>query len=185
MDPLLTRRSKGLTGISGPLVKMPSFPGTFLGQMLNLVTADGRLRSGQVIEISREATTAQLFESTQGVDTQSTWIRYFPRTASIRLSKEMLGRTFSGSGRPIDGIPPPLPEVEKDIIGTPINPVARDKPSVFDLKQVPGNPEPLPVVTKPSRTHRHHPDEQSHKSHVLDNIDPGVAEEKNSLPQPV
>lgn len=131
MDLLLTRRSRGLTGISGPLIRVPAFPGTFLGQMLELVTDEGHRRSGQVLEISRDTTTAQLFEISQGIDTNSTWVRYLPRTATIRLSKEMLGRMFSGSGIPIDQMPPPLPEVEKEIIGSAINPVARDKPSDF------------------------------------------------------
>jgi V/A-type H+-transporting ATPase subunit B len=131
VDPLQTKRSRGLAGISGPLVKMPAFPGTFLGQMLELVATDNHKRSGQILEMSREVTTAQLFETTQGIDTESTWVKYLPRTASIRLSKEMLGRTFSGSGIPIDQMPFPLPEVEKEVIGTPINPVARDKPSDF------------------------------------------------------
>jgi V/A-type H+-transporting ATPase subunit B len=110
---------------------MPHFPGTFLGQMLELTAADGRTRGGQVLEISRDMTTAQLFETTQGIDTKTTWVRYLTRTASIRLTREMLGRAFSGSGVPIDAMPPPLPETEMEIVGAPINPVARDKPSDF------------------------------------------------------
>jgi len=131
VDPLLTKRSQGLMGISGPLVKVPAFPGTFPGQMVELVTGEGLGRSGQVLEVARETTTAQLFETTQGIDTNSTWIRYLPRTASLRLSREMLGRTFSGSGVPIDDMPPPIPETEREILGSAINPVARDKPSDF------------------------------------------------------
>jgi V/A-type H+-transporting ATPase subunit B len=131
VDPLLTRRSRGLAGISGPLVKVPAFPRTYLGQMLKLVTADGRERSGQVLEISSDVTTAQLFETTQGMDTVSTSVHYLPHTASIRLSREMMGRMYSGSGIPIDEMQIHFPEVEKEVIGTPINPVARDKPSDF------------------------------------------------------
>ena len=44
VDPLVTRKRQGLTGISGPLVRMPAFPGAFLGQMLRLSTADGQHR---------------------------------------------------------------------------------------------------------------------------------------------
>jgi V/A-type H+-transporting ATPase subunit B len=131
MDELLTRKSRGLISISGPLVSMPADTGTFLGQMIELTTGDGMRRQGQVLEISKQSTTAQLFETTQGIDTHSTWIRYLPRTAKIRLSKKMLGRRFSGSGTPIDDMPPPVPEIENDITGNPINPMARDKPSDF------------------------------------------------------
>ncbi|MDF1535473.1 MAG: V-type ATP synthase subunit B [bacterium] len=127
----MTRKGRGLVGISGPLVSMPADPGTFLGQMLELTTGSGLRRQGQVLEISREKTTAQLFETTQGIDTASTWVRYLPRTARIRLSRRMLGRRFSGSGAPLDGMPPPVPEIETEITGSPINPMARDKPSDF------------------------------------------------------
>ncbi len=43
----------------------------------------------------------------------------------------MLGRTFNGSGEPLDGGPPIIPEVRLDINGQPINPWARDHPSEF------------------------------------------------------
>jgi V/A-type H+-transporting ATPase subunit B len=42
-----------------------------------------------------------------------------------------LGRTFNGSGQPIDGGPPIIPELRLDINGQPINPWARDHPSEF------------------------------------------------------
>ena len=130
-DELVTRKNRGLISISGPLVSMSADPGTFLGQMVELTTGGGMRRQGQVLEISKQTTTAQLFETTQGIDTHSTWVRYLPRTARIRLSKRMLGRRFSGSGTPIDGLLPPIPEIEAEITGSPINPMARDKPSDF------------------------------------------------------
>ena len=43
----------------------------------------------------------------------------------------MLGRTFSGSGMPLDGGPPLVAETQLDINGQPINPWARDHPSEF------------------------------------------------------
>ena len=44
------------------------------------------------------------------------------------LSEEMLGRTFSGSGRPIDGLGDIYPEKFQDINGKPLNPVSRTYP---------------------------------------------------------
>jgi V/A-type H+-transporting ATPase subunit B len=43
----------------------------------------------------------------------------------------MLGRTFNGSGEPIDGGPPLIAEAHLDINGQPINPWARDHPEEF------------------------------------------------------
>lgn len=44
------------------------------------------------------------------------------------VSKDMLGRIFNGSGKPIDGGPPVLAEVYLDIMGASINPSERTYP---------------------------------------------------------
>ena len=44
------------------------------------------------------------------------------------VSKDMLGRIFNGSGKPIDKGPRVLPEDYLDIMGKPINPSARTYP---------------------------------------------------------
>ncbi len=131
MGSLLNRRSRGLIGISGPLVTIRSIPGVFLGQMVELHTSAGDRRKGQVLELSEARTTTQLFETTQGIDTETVWVRYLPTTARLRLSRDILGRSFSGSGVPIDGMPPPIPQLEREILGNAINPMARDKPTDF------------------------------------------------------
>ena len=46
------------------------------------------------------------------------------------ISEEMLGRSFNGSGKVIDGAPAVLAEEYLDINGTPINPSCRDYPKV-------------------------------------------------------
>jgi len=43
----------------------------------------------------------------------------------------MIGRIFNGRGEPIDDLGPVIPEKKLPIIGSPINPVAREKPSDF------------------------------------------------------
>jgi len=44
------------------------------------------------------------------------------------VSEDMLGRSFNGSGKPIDKGPPVLPEEYLDIMGMPINPASRIYP---------------------------------------------------------
>jgi len=46
----------------------------------------------------------------------------------LALSREMLGRVFNGSGRPIDGLGVLYPEERRDINGAAINPVSRKYP---------------------------------------------------------
>jgi V/A-type H+-transporting ATPase subunit B len=43
----------------------------------------------------------------------------------------MLGRTLDGSGQPLDGGPPIIPEASLDVNGLPINPAVRTHPSEF------------------------------------------------------
>ena len=49
----------------------------------------------------------------------------------IDLSSEILGRTFDGIGRPIDGLGPVASEMRLNINGLPLNPVTREYPRNF------------------------------------------------------
>ena len=53
------------------------------------------------------------------------------KTLQIKLSKEMLGRVFNGSGRPIDGLGEISSDIKRNISGKPINPIARKYPRNF------------------------------------------------------
>ena len=56
------------------------------------------------------------------------------------ISEEMLGRSFNGSGKVIDGAPAVLAEEYLDINGTPINPSCRDYPKVKKQGYIPHAP---------------------------------------------
>lgn len=47
---------------------------------------------------------------------------------TLKLSEEMLGRVFDGTGKPIDGLGQIRTDIERDINGSPINPVSRKYP---------------------------------------------------------
>jgi V/A-type H+-transporting ATPase subunit B len=49
----------------------------------------------------------------------------------LDVSLSMLGRILDGSGQPVDGGPPIIPESSLDINGLPINPIVRTHPSEF------------------------------------------------------
>eukprot|EP01052_Picozoa_sp_SAG31_P001396 SAG31_NODE_47_length_30979_cov_41.708841_30_plen_98_part_00 len=53
------------------------------------------------------------------------------------MSRDMLGRIFNGSGKPIDKGPNVLPEDYLDIMGKPINPQARTYPQVRSASRSP------------------------------------------------
>ena len=66
--------------------------------------SDGTERLGRVVQIYGDKAVLQVFEGTKGLSLTNTKTRFTGRPMELALSEEMLGRTFSGSGRPIDGL---------------------------------------------------------------------------------
>ena len=101
-----------------------------MGEMVEILLPDGASRRGQVIEFSDRFTVVQILEGPTGIDVRSTSVRFAGSSARMPLSPDILGRRFDGAGSPVDGLPAVVPERWKTIAGTPINPVAREKPSL-------------------------------------------------------
>jgi len=120
-----------LSYISGPLVFIEGVQDVSFGEIVGLRAPDGQVRQGQVLEVDRGRAVVQVFAGTRGLDLERTQARFTGDVARLGMSLEMLGRMFNGSGEPIDGGPPIIPEVRLDINGQPINPWARDHPSEF------------------------------------------------------
>ena len=57
----------------------------------------------------------KIFEGTSGIDNLYTHCEFTGSTLKMAISEEMLGRTFNGSGIPIDKGPPVLAEKFLDI----------------------------------------------------------------------
>ncbi|RLG75923.1 MAG: V-type ATP synthase subunit B [Thermoprotei archaeon] len=115
----------------GSLLVVESMPGIKYGEVVEVETASGETRYGQVIDVSKEATVIQVFGGVKEVDLKRSAVRFKGETFKLPLSLDMLGRTFDGLGRPMDGGPPIVPEDYADINGAPINPAARQPPSEF------------------------------------------------------
>jgi V-type H+-transporting ATPase subunit B len=81
-----------------------------------------------VLEINGKRAVVQIFEGTQDIDVLNTFVEFTGDVLRMPISEEMLGRTFNGSGTPIDGGPPVLAEGFLDIQGQPINPCRRAYP---------------------------------------------------------
>ncbi|HHV40138.1 MAG TPA: V-type ATP synthase subunit B [Bacteroidales bacterium] len=90
-----------------------------------LATVDGRL--AQVVKISGDLVTLQVFGGTEGIATNSEVV-FFGEAPSLHVSDDLSGRFFDAYGRPIDG----GPEVEgehREIGGPSVNPYRRIQPS--------------------------------------------------------
>jgi len=120
-----------LSYVSGPLLFVENVRNVGYNEIVALRGADGRVRQGQVLEVNRGRAVVQVFVGTRGLDLSTTEARFTGEVAKLGVSLEMLGRMFNGSGQPIDGGPPIIPEMRLDITGQPINPWARDHPSEF------------------------------------------------------
>ena len=129
--PLLSREFRTVSYVSGPLLFVDRPSGISFGETARITLPDGEERNGQVLDISRDLAVVQVYEGTSGVDNKATSVRFTGQSPCIDVSIDMLGRIFSGVGKPRDGRPEIIPEDTVDISGMPINPYSRDKPSDF------------------------------------------------------
>lgn len=126
-----TREYKTVSEISGPLMVVEGVEGVGYDEVVEIETPSGEKKRGQVLEVEKGRAVVQVFEGTTGVDASETKVRFTGSTIKFPVSMELLGRTFSGRGEPIDGGPQVIPDEELDIHGAPMNPVARDYPTDF------------------------------------------------------
>jgi V-type H+-transporting ATPase subunit B len=114
--------------VDGPLVVLDNVKFPKYAEIVNVVLGDGTVRKGQVLEINGKKAVVQIFEGTAGIDTINTHVEFTGDVLRMPISEEMLGRSFNGSGVPIDKGPQILAEEFLDIQGMPINPYKRIYP---------------------------------------------------------
>jgi V/A-type H+/Na+-transporting ATPase subunit B len=117
--------------IVGPLLLVENVSDVTYGELVELEFPDGTLSLGNVLEVNEDVALVQAFEGTRGANPSQTKVRFLGRGLTIGVSRDMLGRVFDGLGRPIDGGPEILPEAQRSIHGSSINPTARDFPDDF------------------------------------------------------
>lgn len=118
----------GLSEINGPLIALDHVKDVGYDEVAKIRLNDGTERVGRIVEISGEKAVLQVFEGTKGLSLKNTKTKFTGRPMELALSEEMLGRVFSGSGKPIDGLGDIYPEKFEDINGKPLNPVSRTYP---------------------------------------------------------
>eukprot|EP00924_Labyrinthula_sp_SR-Ha-C_P016130 snap_masked-scaffold_4-processed-gene-20.13-mRNA-1 protein AED:0.03 eAED:0.03 QI:0/-1/0/1/-1/1/1/0/496 len=117
-----------IMSVNGPLVVLDNVKFAKYGEIVKLTLGDGSQRQGQVLEISGPRAVVQVFEGTSGIDNKHCTCEFTGDVLKMPISEEMLGRSFNGSGKPIDKGPQVLAEDFVDINGKPINPYARTYP---------------------------------------------------------
>lgn len=92
--------------MEGPLVILDDVKFPKYAEIVNVTLGDGSKRKGQVLEINGKKAIVQIFEGTNGIDNRDTFCEFTGDVLRMPISAEMLGRTFNGSGKPIDNGPP-------------------------------------------------------------------------------
>lgn len=115
--------------VRGPLVILDGVKIPKYAEIVNLTLPNGERRQGQVLEIEGNRAVVQVFEGTSGIDNTKTRCELTGDVLKMGISEDMLGRSFDGSGRPVDHKNTPiLAEDYLDIQGQPINPCKRIYP---------------------------------------------------------
>ncbi|MBI2971722.1 MAG: V-type ATP synthase subunit B [Candidatus Aenigmarchaeota archaeon] len=119
-----------ITSIAGPLIFAEKTHPVGYGELVSIRLSNGERRLGQVLDTSRDAVVVQSFEGTSGID-RSAHIRFLGDVIRLKVSDDMLGRVFDGTGNPIDGKPAIVAGDELEITGSAINPYSRGPPEEF------------------------------------------------------
>jgi V/A-type H+-transporting ATPase subunit B len=115
----------------GGLLFMRGIPGIALGDRVVIRDHKGHRRTGQVTRTSDAVVLIQVFEGTDDLDLERTWVRFLEEPMEMLLSPEILGRVFNGVGQPRDERPPLVSGSKRNVNGTAVNPAARAYPREF------------------------------------------------------
>lgn len=122
---------KSISQVAGPLLFVEKVRDAAYNEIVEITNALGERLRGQVLDTREGLAVVQVFGSTIGLDTKSTSVKFLGETLRIAVSDEMLGRIFDGMGNPRDNGPPIISKHKVDIVGSGINPYAREEPSEF------------------------------------------------------
>lgn len=126
----MSREYLSLKKIEGPLVVVEGVKGVSYNEIVEIKLKEG-IKHGKVVQIQDDLAVVQVFENTSGMTVDDVSVKFTGRPLEIKLSREILGRTFNGIGEAIDGGGPLFTGIKLDVNGSPINPVARRYPRNF------------------------------------------------------
>ena len=127
----MIKEYRSIQEVAGPLMLVSGVEGVKYDELGEIELVNGEIRRCKVLEVNGNTVLVQLFESATGINLSDSKVRFLGKSMDFGVSPDILGRVFSGMGKPIDGGPDIIPEKRLDINGAPINPAARDYPSEF------------------------------------------------------
>ncbi|MCI9597158.1 MAG: V-type ATP synthase subunit B [Firmicutes bacterium] len=127
----MLKEYKTISEVAGPLMLVKGVDGVAYDELGEIQLQNGERRRCKVLEVNGSDVLVQLFESSAGINLQDSKVSFLGHSQELAVSEDMLGRVFSGMGRPIDGGPELIPDKTLDINGLPMNPSARVYPDEF------------------------------------------------------
>ncbi|WP_028828527.1 V-type ATP synthase subunit B [Proteocatella sphenisci] len=117
-----------LDRVKGDLIVLEGVEGVAYGEILEITLDNGLKRDGKVVTVDGNRVIAQVFQGTQGISTSNASVKFAGKPLEIALSRDILGRSFNGIGKPYDGAGPIYCEKKYNVNGRPVNPVSREYP---------------------------------------------------------
>ena len=122
---------RSIQEVAGPLMVVSGVEGVKYDELGEIELSNGEVRRCKVLEVNGDTALVQLFESATGINLSDSKVRFLGKSLDFGVSPDILGRVFSGMGKPIDNGPDIIPEKRLDINGAPLNPAAREYPAEF------------------------------------------------------
>ncbi len=127
----MIKEYRSIQEVAGPLMVVSGVEGVKYDEMGEIELSNGEIRRCRVMEVNGDTALVQLFESATGINLSDSKVRFLGKSLDFGVSPDILGRVFSGMGKPIDGGPDIIAEKRMDINGAPLNPAAREYPAEF------------------------------------------------------
>ncbi len=121
----------GVKEVNGSLIVVEGMKDASFEEIVKITLGNDEIRTGKIIQMDGDRAVIQVFESTQGISGTNARTRLTGEVLKLPVSKELLGRTLDGVGRPIDGLGAIKAAQVWDVNGAPINPIARKYPRNF------------------------------------------------------
>jgi len=128
---IAARIHRGARSLAGALLYVEDTQRVAMGEHV-VIRAPGQAeRRGQVIDAGSGISVVQVLEDTRGLSPATCEVVLTGTTARVPVGRELLGRTLSGVGAPLDDLPPPIGETTRPVYGPPMNPSRRVPPDDF------------------------------------------------------
>jgi V/A-type H+-transporting ATPase subunit B len=128
---IAARTYRGARDLAGALLYVEDTPGVAMGEHVVIRAPGQPERRGQVIDAGLGISVIQVLEDTRGLSPGAAEIVLTGATTRVPVGRELLGRTLSGVGAPLDGLPVPVGEATRPVYGAPMNPSRRVPPDDF------------------------------------------------------